>query len=148
MITQTLTNQRPQMAHSLRSDRAVSKQQWVGRIVTGLITLFMLMDGIMKIVKPAAVLEASAKLGYPPEALSGIGFALIVCTLIYAFPSTSIFGAILLTGYLGGAVASQLRAGSPLFELVFPVLFAVLVWGGLWLRDSRMRTILALAVER
>lgn len=132
----------------MRSDRATSsKRLWAGRIVTGLATLFMLVDGIMKVVKPAPVLEANARLGYPVATLSGMGLALIICTMIYVIPRTSIFGAILLTGYLGGAVASQVRAGSGWFELVFPVLFAVLVWGGLWLRDHRLRSILALAAE-
>ena len=132
----------------MRTDRAASsKQLWAGRIVTGLTTLFMLMDGIMKIVKPAAVLEANAKLEYPVATLSDIGLALIACTVIYVIPRTSIFGAILLTGYLGRAVASQVRADSGWFELVFPVLFAIVVWGGLWLRDRRPRSILALAAE-
>jgi DoxX-like family len=147
-MTQTFSNEGPPQAHSTRSDRATSsKQLWAGRIVTGLTTLFMLMDGVMKIVKPAPVLEASAQMGYPVATLTGIGLALITCTLIYIIPRTSIFGAILLTGYLGGAVASQVRAGSGWFELVFPVLFAALVWCGLWLRDHRLRRILALAAE-
>jgi hypothetical protein len=148
MTTQTFSNEGQLKSHFTRSDRVTSsKQLWAGRIVTGLTTLFMLMDGVMKIVKPVPVLEASVQMGYPVATLTGIGLALIVCTLIYIIPRTSIFGAILLTGYLGGAVASQVRAGAGLFELVFPVLFAVLVWGGLWLRDQRLRRILALAVE-
>jgi|SRR5579872_4658347 len=148
MTTQTFSNEEPLKAHFMRSDRtSSSKQLWAGRVVTGLATLFMLTDGVMKIVKPASVLEATVKLGYPVATLTGIGLALIICTLIYIIPRTSILGAILLTGYLGGAVASQVRAGSGWFELAFPVLFAVLVWGGLWLRDQRLRRILALAVE-
>jgi len=148
MTTQTFSNERPLNAHFMRSDHATSsKRLWAGRIVTGLATLFMLVDGIMKVVKPAPVLEATAKLGYPVATLSGIGIALITCAMIYVIPRTSIFGAILLTGYLGGAVASQVRAGSGWFELVFPVLFAVLVWGGLGLRDHRLRSILAPAAE-
>jgi hypothetical protein len=132
----------------MRSDRVGSRNRlWAGRIITGLATLFMLMDGIMKVVKAAPVLEANAKLGYPVATLSGIGLVLIVCTLIYVIPRTSIVGALLLTGYLGGAVASQVRAGSGLFELVYPILFADLVWLGLWLRDHRMRSILTLATE-
>lgn len=107
-----------------------------------LAALFMLMDGIMKIVKPTQVLEANARLGYPVSTLTGIGLALIICTVIYLIPRTSIAGAILLTGYLGGAVASNVRAGSSSFETIFPVLFAVFVWGGLWLRDRRLRELL------
>lgn len=148
MTTQTFSNEGPLQARSMRSDRTTSsKQLWAGRIATGLATLFMFMDGIMKIVKPASVLEANAQLGYPVATLTGIGLLLIACTVIYLIPRTSIFGALLLTGYLGGAVASQVRAGSGWFELVFPVLFAALVWGGLWLRDDRLRRIMALAVE-
>jgi len=148
MTTQTFSNEGPLKAHLMRSDRSTSSAQlWAGRIVTGLATLFMLMDGIMKIVKPAPVLEANAKLGYPIETLSGIGLVLVACTVLYVIPRTSIFGALLLTGYLGGAVASQVRAGSGWFELVFPILFAVLVWGGLWLRDQRVRAILALVAR-
>jgi hypothetical protein len=148
MTTRTFSNEGSLTANSKRSDRFASRTQlWAGRIVTGLTTLFMLMDGIMKIVKPAPVLEANAKLGYPLATLSGIGLALIACTVIYVIPRTSIFGAILLTGYLGGAVASQVRAGSGWFELVFPVLFAILVWGGLWLRDHRVRSCWALLSE-
>jgi hypothetical protein len=148
MTTQTFSNEGAFKPQFIRSDRATSsKQLWAGRAVTGLATLFMLADGTMKIVKPAPVLEASVQMGYPLATLTGIGLALITCTLLYMIPRTSIFGAMLLTGYLGGAVASQVRAGSGWFELVFPVLFAVLLWGGLWLRDHRLRRILALAAE-
>jgi len=113
-----------------------------GRVLTVLTALFMLLDGVMKIVKPAQVLEANVRLGYPVSTLSGIGIALIVCTVIYLIPRTAILGAVLLTGYLGGAVASNVRAGSGLFETIFPLLFAALVWAGLWLRDRRLPSLL------
>jgi DoxX-like family len=115
---------------------------WSGRVLIVLTSLFMLLDGVMKIVKPPQVLEANVRLAYPVSALSGIGIALIACTLIYLIPRTSMLGAILLTGYLGGAVASNIRAGSGWFETFFPVLFAVLVWAGLGLRDRRLQTLL------
>jgi len=115
---------------------------WAGRILSVLAVLFMLMDGIMKLVKPAAVLEANARLGYPESTLTGIGLLLIACTVIYVIPRTSIIGAVLLTGYLGGAVASNVRAGSSWFETLFPVLFGALVWGGLGLRDARLQNLL------
>jgi hypothetical protein len=115
---------------------------WSGRVLVVLTALFMLLDGVMKIVKPPQVLEASVRLAYPVSALSGIGIALIACTLIYLIPRTSMLGAVLLTGYLGGAVASNVRAGSGWFETIFPVLFAVLVWAGLGLRDRRLQTLL------
>ncbi len=144
MSTQTFSTERPLNPHLTRADRSPSRPQlWAGRILTALATLFMLMDGIMKIVKAAPVLEANVRLAYPVGTLSGIGLVLVACTVLYVVPRTSFFGALLLTGYLGGAVASQVRAGSGWFEVLFPILFAVLVWGGLWLRDPRVRTILA-----
>lgn len=116
--------------------------KWAGRIVSGFAVLFMLMDGGMKLFKPSFVLEANARLGYPESTLFGIGVALLACTGLYVIPRTSIFGAILLTGYLGGAVASNVRAAQGLFNMLFPVIFGVLVWGGLWLRNNRVRNLL------
>jgi hypothetical protein len=118
------------------------KMIWAGRVLTVLTALFMLLDGVMKVVKPPQVLQANVRLAYPVPTLSGIGIVLIVCTLIYLIPHTSIPGAILLTGYLGGAVASNVRAGSGWFETIFPILFAALVWSGLVLRDRRLRALL------
>jgi hypothetical protein len=115
---------------------------WPGRILTAMTALFMLLDGAMKIAKPLQVLEANVRLAYPLSSLSGIGVALIASTLIYLIPRTSIPGAILLAGYLGGAVASNVRAGSGWFETVFPVLFATLVWSGLLVQDRRLRALL------
>ena len=115
---------------------------WTGWILTALSTLFMLMDGIMKLFKPAFVVEATIKLGYPESTIVGIGIALTISTFIYIIPRTSVLGAILLTGYLGGAVASNVRAGTGWFNMLFPVVFAVLIWGGLWLRDRRLRNLL------
>ena len=118
------------------------KMIWAGRILTALTAVFMLLDGVMKIVKPSQVLQANVRLAYPISTLSGIGIALIVCTLIYLLPRTSVLGAVLLTGYLGGALASNIRAGSGGFETIFPMLFAALVWGGLGLRDRRLWSML------
>lgn len=119
------------------------KMIWSGRVLIALTASFMLLDGVMKIVKPPQVLEANVRLAYPLSTLSGIGIALIACTVIYLIPRTSVLGAVLLTGYLGGAVASNVRAGSGSFETLFPVLFAVLVWGGLALRDRRLQSLLS-----
>jgi hypothetical protein len=118
------------------------KMVWAGRTLAVLTALFMMLDGVMKIVKPPQVLEANVRLGYPLSTLSGIGIALLACTLIYLLPRTSILGAVLLTGYLGGAVASNVRAGSGWFETIFPMLFAALVWCGVGLRDRRLRSLL------
>ena len=93
------------------SDKGSTTMTWTGRILTALTALFMLLDGVMKIVQPHQVLEANSRLAYPVSTLSGIGITLIACTLIYLIPRTAALGAILLTGYLGGAVASNVRAG-------------------------------------
>jgi hypothetical protein len=112
---------------------------WTGRILSGLAAAFCLMDGTMKLFKPKFVVEATIKGGFPESTIVGIGIALLVCTVLYLIPRTSILGAILLTGYLGGAVASQVRVSADLFNVVFPVIFSSLAWGGLWLRDARLR---------
>jgi len=119
-----------------------SIQLWAGRIMSGLAALFLLWDGVMKLLKPAVVVKATRDLGYPESDIVGIGLVLLACTLLYLFPRTSILGAILLTGYLGGAIASQVRAEASWFNVVFAFVFACLVWGGLWLRDVRVRDFL------
>ena len=122
---------------------AISRTRlWAGRIIRTLAVLFLLVDGVMKLFKPAPVLEATVRLGYPESTIVGIGILLITCTLLYVIPRTSIFGAILLTGYLGGAVATQVRVGSGWLETLFPVLLGGLIWGGLWLRDVRLQNLL------
>jgi hypothetical protein len=120
------------------------KAVWTGRVISGLVVLFLLFDGVTKVMKVAPVLQASAQLGIPVSLIVAIGAVLLICTVIYAIPSTSILGAILLTGYLGGAVAVQARIGNPLFETLFPVIFGVLVWAGIVLRDNRLRTLIPL----
>jgi hypothetical protein len=119
------------------------KMLWTGRIMSALVVLFLLMDGVMKLVNPAPVVEGMTKLGYPLRLTSVIGIVLLVGVALFAIPRTSVLGAILLTGYLGGAVASQLRVGLPLFSNVLaPVYIGVLIWGGLFLRDRRLRALL------
>jgi hypothetical protein len=120
---------------------------WGGRIMSGLATLFFLMDGGMKLFKPPFVVQATVQMGYPESTIVGIGIALLACTALYVIPRTSVLGAVLLTGYLGGAVASNVRAGTGWFNVLFPVLFAMSVWAGLWLRDNRVRQLLPLAGE-
>ena len=121
----------------------ISKVQlWAGRIMSTLASLFLLVDGVMKLLKPPVVVKATLQLGYAESAIVGIGATLLVCTLLYIVRRTSTVGAILLTGYLGGAVASNIRAGMPLFNVVFPMIIASLVWGGLWFRDLRVRNLL------
>src|SRR5579885_3456944 len=117
---------------------------WTGYIISFLPALFLLMDGVMKLVKPDPVVEATVKLGYPESVILGLGIVLLSCTILYLIPRTSVLGAILLTGYLGGAVASHLRAEDGPFPLFFPVIFGALLWGGLVLRDARLRGLLTL----
>src|SRR5579862_8044628 len=92
---------------------------WTGHILGGLAVAFLLMDAVMKLFKPPFVVEATVQLGYPESTIVGIGIALLFCTLLYIIPRTAVFGAILLTGYLGGAVASNVRAATPPFNMAF-----------------------------
>jgi len=119
------------------------KSIWAGRILSGLVVLFLCADAAMKVLKTRLAVEGDARLGYPENTVVGIGVLLLLCTLLYMIPRTSVLGAILLTGYLGGAVATQVRVGNPLLGYVlFPVYVGVLVWGSLFLRDPRIRTLL------
>jgi len=103
------------------------------------------MDGIMKLVKPEPVVKATIELGYPESVIMALGIILLVCVILYVVPHTAVLGAILLTGYLGGAIATQARVGNPLFShILFPVYLALLIWGGLFLRDSRLRALMPL----
>ena len=110
----------------------ISKRRlWTGRAMSTLAALFLFVDGVMKLAKPASVVEATIQLGYPENVILGIGVVLLVCVLLYVIPNTSILGAILLTGYLGGAIATQVRVGNPLFShTLFPVYIALLIWAG------------------
>ncbi len=112
---------------------------WTGRVLSALAALFLLFDGAMKLVKPAFVVEATVRFGYSEAVILPLGLVLIVSTVLYLFPRTSVLGAILLTGYLGGAVATHLQHGDGSFEIVFPAIFGALLWIGLVLRDPRLR---------
>jgi hypothetical protein len=119
---------------------------WAGWVMSGLVIAFMLMDATMKLLALPVVLEASGELGFSGAAMArGLGVVLLICTLLYAAPQTAVLGAVLLTGYLGGAVATHVRAGSPLFtHVLFGVYLGVLAWGGLYLRDARLRALFPL----
>ena len=121
-----------------------SKHLWGGRIMSALPALFLLVDGAMKLFKPPVVVEATVRLGYPESVIVAIGLVLLGSTLLYILPRTATLGAVLLTGYLGGAVATHVRAGTGLFNILFPVFFGGLLWGGLWLRDRGLRELLPL----
>jgi hypothetical protein len=129
------------MSSALTQPSVSKATLWIGRGMSILVVLFFLLDGVMKLFKPAPVIEATEKLGYQQSVIIPLGIVLIACTVLYMIPQSAVLGAILLTGYLGGAVASHLRAGDDWFPILFPVVFGVLVWGGLYLRDPRIRAI-------
>jgi hypothetical protein len=124
-------------------DRPVQgKGVWIGRVVTFLPAAMLLLDGVAKLFKPAPVVEGTVKLGYSEGTIIPIGIVLIVCTVLYLIPRTAVLGAILLTGYLGGAVATHVRVGEGSFGIIFAVVFGMVVWLGIYLRDERLRELI------
>lgn len=117
---------------------------WSGRVISGIVILFSIFDGVTKVIKEPHVVAASADLGYSLNSIVLIGGLLLFCTLLYAIPRTAVLGALLMTGYLGGAVASNIRVGHPLFQCIFPLLFAALAWAGIFVRDARLREMIPL----
>ena len=126
------------MQASAQPAPASKKTSWAGIVISALPALFLLADGVAKLVKPPVAVETTVQLGYPESVILGLGIVLTACTIIYIIPRTAVLGAILLTGYLGGAVATHVRAGSGPFPILFPVIMGALLWGGLYLRDERM----------
>jgi len=124
------------------ANQNVRTTSWTGRGLTTLVVLFMIFDGVIHIVKPAAVVEAFAQLGYPIRVAIGLGVVELLCTALYALPRTAVLGALLLTAYFGGAIATQVRIGAGWFSTIFPVLLAAVMWGGLALRDARVRALI------
>ena len=127
-------------------ENRISKTKlWTSYVMSGLVVLFMLMDSIMKFMKPPEVIEGTVALGFAEQHIPVLGTLGLISTLLYAFPRTSILGAILLTAYFGGAVATHLRLNNPLFtHTLFTIYFGILIWGGLWLRNSKLRELLPL----
>ena len=120
---------------------------WAGRIMSWLPALFLIADAIMKLMKPAFVVDANVQLGYRPSVIIPLGVLLLVITILYLIPRTAVLGAILLTGYLGGAVATHVRVGTEIFPIVFAIMFGVLLWGGLYLRDLRVSSLIPLTED-
>jgi hypothetical protein len=117
-----------------------------GRVLSGIAVLFLLFDAVGKLLRPAAVIEGTTQLGWPVSVILPLGIIQALFLIAYLVPRTAVFGAILWTGYLGGAVATHVRIGNPLFShVLFPVYVAALLWLGLWLRDRRLRTLLPFA---
>ena len=125
---------------------AVSRRAlWSARVLSALVALFLLFDAVGHMAKPAPVVDAFVRLGYPLSASLEIGIIELLCLVAYVIPRTEVLGAVLLTGVLGGAIATHLRVGSPLFEAyIFPVLVGLLVWGAIWLRDVRLQALFPL----
>jgi hypothetical protein len=114
-----------------------------GWILSIIVILFMLFDAFGKFVKPEAVIKGTTDLGYPESLITPIGIILLICTILYAVPKSALLGAVLLTGYLGGAVASNMRVENPLFShILFPVYMSILLWLGLYLRSDKLRRLL------
>lgn len=118
--------------------------RWTGRVVTAIPVLFLTLDGAAKIAMPAPVVEGTEKLGYSTSVIVPLGILTLVCLALHLYRRTAVLGAVLLTGYLGGAVATHVRVGDPVFShVLFPVYLGVFVWLGLYLRDRRVRGLLS-----
>lgn len=124
------------------------KMIWAGRILSAFAVLFLLLDAAGHLMVPAAVVEAFNRLAFPVSLSPTLGVIALVCVIVYAIPRTSILGAILLTGYLGGAVSVHLRVHDPVFDTIFPVIVGLMVWGGLFLRDGRLRALIPISESR
>lgn len=123
---------------------AAAPRRWPGRVVSGIPAAFLAFDAAIKLANPAFVTEASVRIGVPPGLSVGLGVLLAACLALYLIPRTAPIGAVLLTGYLGGAVLTHLRVGDPLIShTLFPIYVGALVWAGLYLRDDRVRRLVA-----
>jgi hypothetical protein len=131
-------------AHSTAQPTTASKKSvWTGRILGGLAVLFLGWDAVMKLLRVPMVVEGTAKIGYPDAVIVPLGVVLLACVVLYAIPRTAILGAVLLTGYLGGAISAHVRMGDPLFShVLFPIYVAIFLWGSLYLRDARVRAMI------
>lgn len=121
-----------------------NKKRWTGPVLSTLVVLFMFFDSFSHLTMPASVANAFVRLGYPVTLSLGIGILGLLCTVFYAIPRTSTLGAILLTGYLGGAAAANVRVNDPLFETLFPITLGVVIWAGIFLRNDLLRRLIPL----
>jgi hypothetical protein len=133
------------MAVATQAANSSNKALWAGRIISGLIVLFMLFDATIKLLRLPAAIEGTVRLGYPAGVVLPIGIVALLCVVLYAIPRTAVLGAILLTGYFGGATATQVRVEDIWF--VMPVILGILVWAGLYLRDKGLRELIPLKRE-
>ena len=124
-------------------ESSAKKRSTAGYLLTGLVAAFLTFDTVMKLLQLAPAVQGTTELGYPAGTVVVIGAIELVCLVLYLIPPTSVLGALLLTGYLGGAIATHVRVGSPLpTHTLFPIYVALMVWGGLYLRESRLRELL------
>jgi DoxX-like family len=131
-----------QSSHSVPTTTA-PKARRAGYVLSALAVLFLLFDATIKVLQLPMAVQGTVQLGFPASVLFGLGVVQLICLAVYLFPRTSVLGAVLWTGYLGGAIATHVRVGDPLFShVLFPVYVAALLWGGLWLRDGQLRAVL------
>ena len=126
------------MRSTLETAKPNRRSLWAGRFMSALPALLLLVDGGAKLLKPA-MMKGTVSLGYREGVIVPLGIVLLICTVLYLISRTAILGAILLNGYLGGAVATHVRVGESVFNIVLPIVLGVLLWGGLWLRDDNLR---------
>ena len=132
----------------LTSHAGSRRRVWAGRVISWLAVLFLLFDSAGKLLQVQPVIDGTIRLGYPRDIVFSLGVILLACVVAYVIPRTSVLGALLLTGYLGGAVATHVRVEDPLFShVLFPTYVAALLWGGLILRDARLRSFLPIRSE-
>jgi len=125
------------------TDTISTKKLWASRIMSGIVILFMLFDSVFKFIQPEEVIKGTIELGYSQHHIAILGALGLLSIILYTIPKTSFLGVVMLTGYWGGAIATHVRLDNPLFShVLFPVYLAVLAWGGIWLRDERIRKLI------
>jgi hypothetical protein len=129
----------------MNNEAQTKKRFMIGYILTGLVSAFLTFDVVLKVLRLAPAVQGTTELGYPAGTVVWIGLIELICLVLYLVPRTSVLGAVMLTGYLGGAIATHVRVGSPLLGYtLFPIYVAVMVWGGLYLREMRLRELMPL----
>src|SRR5262252_2122267 len=135
--------------YAANHDTGSSKEIWAGRAMSGVVVLFLLVDAAFKVLELPAAMEVTAQLGYPASVVFPLGPLEVACLVVYLVPRSSVLGAVLWTGHLGGAVATHVRVGNPLFShTLFPIYVATFLWAWLWLRDEQLRSVLPVRAPR
>ena len=133
----------------MKTNNISKPQLWTGRIMSGLVIFFMIVDSIFKFFQTEEAIQGTVQLGWSAHHLVPLGVLALVSTILYAIPVTSVFGAVLLTGYFGGAIATHFRIDNPLFShTLFPVYLAILMWGGLWLKNDGFKRMFPISVSQ